>query len=289
MFVRDDTETLDGDFPLRMNKVWMRRKNYRFPYYHRHHYVEITYILEGRGSVSVNGRNHKVSCGDIVIFNEDEIHGWEVEADLQLFVLVFSSNLIFEKISLFDYEYLRFFEEKGSHFVNKIDKDEIYAKKIYSAMNDIYNEWIHEEPGRRLMMKAFVLRILTMLTRHYKNTPKDHLVMAEKNEQMGRLQTVLEYVSGNYGEKITLEQAAQKAYMSTTYFSGFFKKAMGETFSQYVTRLRIHKAHELLQKSDKNVIDIAQICGYNNMSNFYRAYKKIMGESPGKKSKDTEG
>ncbi|HIT06264.1 MAG TPA: helix-turn-helix domain-containing protein [Candidatus Scybalocola faecipullorum] len=280
MEIYDETQPLDLNFPLRMNKMWLRKDSLEFVYYHKHHYYEITCILNGHGFISVNGRRFKLEPGDVVLFNIDEVHGWELTEDMRIFVMVFSSELIFDKVSLFDYEYLRFFEENGSHFVNRIPHEEIYAKKIYGVMEDIYNEWVHDHDGRELMMKSFVLRILTMLTRHYKNSPKDSRQCQIKNEQMQRLQEVIAYVSECYDQKITLEDAAQKAYMNANYFSAFFKKVMGETFSHYLIKIRIYKARELILTGRYNVLEVSQMCGYNNISNFYRAYKKIFGKTP---------
>lgn len=280
MEIYDETQPLDLDFPLRMKKMWIRKKQDELIHYHKHHYYEITCILNGHGFISVNGKRFALEAGDVVLFNVDEVHGWELEEDMRLFMMYFSSELIFDKVSLFDYEYLRFFEEKGSHFMNKISHQEIYAKRIYGAMEDIYNEWIHDDMGRKMMMKAFVLRILTMLTRHYKNSPKDSRQCQIKNEQMQRLQEVIAYVSECYDQKITLEDAAQKAYMNANYFSAFFKKVMGETFSHYLIKIRIYKARELILTGRYNVLEVSQMCGYNNISNFYRAYKKIFGKTP---------
>lgn len=287
--IYDETEPLDPDFPLRMNKMWLRKSQYGLSHFHKHHYFEVTCIMNGRGFISVNGKRYDVAPGDVVLFNTDEVHGWEIIEDLRIFVMVFSSNLIFDNFSLFDSEYLRFFEESGSHFVNKIPAGEICAKRIYGAMEDIYNEWIHDEMGRQLMMKAFVLRILTMLTRHYKNTAKEKEAFRDKNEKMNRIQASLSFVNENYDKKIRLEEAAAKAYMSPNYFSGFFKKVTGETFSEYVMRVRIHKAKELLEdeNNDYNVLEISQMCGFNNASNFYRIYKKITGKTPSEKRKTT--
>lgn len=282
MYVRNDTVEMDQEFPMHINKTWLKKEDFMFPYYHEHDFYEISCVLEGKGTMMVGGRRYELVPGDVVIFNQHEVHGWQVRAqDLRLFVLTFKSQLIFDKVSLFDYEYLKFFEESGSHFINKIDKEEPYAKKIYLVLEDIYNEWLHDEIGRRMMMKSYVLRILTMLTRHYKNTPKSAEYSNEKNKHMERLASVLDYISNHYGEKITLEQAASKAYMSTTYFSGFFKRTMGETFSEYLIRLRVYKAYEMLKSRKMTAVDVAEACGFNNMSNFYRAYKKVMGTTPG--------
>ena len=279
MKVKETTLKLSDDFPFHINKTWMRKTEYRNDHYHWHDFFEITYILEGSGTAFINGQTFDLQKGDIIIFNKSEIHGWSIENDLQLFVVVFSSDLIFNNQNSFDYEYLKFFAEPGRHFKNKIGKDQLFAKKIYGVMLDIYNEWVHNDIGRQLMIKSYVLRMLTMLTRHYQNSGCSASQSNQYNNHIHRLQDALNYISENYDSKITLKETADKAYMSPAYFSSFFKKNMGCTYSEYLTGLRIHRAQVLIQTTSLNIVDIAAACGFNNMSNFYRAYKKITNTS----------
>ena len=68
--------------------------------------------------------------------------------------------------------------------------------------------------------------------------------------------------------------------MNFNYFSSYFRKVTNISFSDYVTRMRINHARELLRETDKNVTEIAMECGFNNISNFYRLYKKHVGKPP---------
>ena len=130
------------------------------------------------------------------------------------------------------------------------------------------------------MIKADVLRILTMLIRHYNNDARDPGRFSEKNKALRRLQRAFEYIDGNYCGKVTLKTAADTVYMSPNYFSHYFHSATGISFSDYVTMRRIRKARELLEKTGKSIYEVAMECGFPNSSNFYRLYKKHTGESP---------
>jgi len=68
--------------------------------------------------------------------------------------------------------------------------------------------------------------------------------------------------------------------MNPNYFSTVFKQTLGISFSEYLVRLRISKAISLIHDTDRPLIDIAMDCGFNTMSNFYRAYRKYYGGSP---------
>jgi AraC-like DNA-binding protein len=69
--------------------------------------------------------------------------------------------------------------------------------------------------------------------------------------------------------------------MNETYFSEFFHRQTGDTFSDYLEKSRIDKALELMKGGDTTIVDIAREVGYSNDKVFRRAFKRVMGVSPG--------
>ena len=76
--------------------------------------------------------------------------------------------------------------------------------------------------------------------------------------------------------------------MSPNYCSSYVRKMMNVSFSDYVTRLRIMRVRELLKDENNNVTEVALQCGFNNISNFYRLYKKHVGKPPRDEKKTVE-
>ena len=128
------------------------------------------------------------------------------------------------------------------------------------------------------MIKADVLRVLTMLVRHYDDGRSASA--GDRNKALRRLRPAFEYIDANYCGRITLKQAADQVYMSPNYFSHFFHDATHISFSDYVSLRRIRKARELMETSGKSIYEIAIECGFPNSSNFYRLYRKHTGDSP---------
>ncbi len=223
---------------------------------------------------------------DIIIFNNVEPHGWKLlEAD-EAFGYDLFAKFVAEKISTFDTEYLRPFVERGTGFKHSVGHEEPVNTEIRTSIQEIYQEWQERKEGYPLMIKANVLRILTMLIRAYQDETKSGEMLREKKNAMKRLEQAFTYINAHYCEKITLEVAAS-VYMSSNYFSSYFRKFTNISFSDYVTRLRVNRARELLREDGANVTEIALACGFNNISNFYRLYKKHMGKTPGyEKSKN---
>ena len=276
-----DNIALDKDFPFQISEVVLNHKNSRPDTFHWHSYFEITYVQEGQGNYSVNGQEYMMKPGDIIIFNNVEAHGWKLMGeDMKLLVMIFSPEFVAEKLSVFDSEYLKPFVERGSNFKNRIGSEEPVSHEIRKGIREIYAEWQPQKEGHPPMLKANILRILTMLIRTYQDESKSGEMLKEKKSAMKRLEQAISYIDHHYSEKITLDEVAAAAYMSSNYFSSYFRKVTGISFSEYVTRIRISHARELLRDTDKSVTEIAMECGFHNISNFYRLYKKQVGKPP---------
>lgn len=278
MIITRDAIELNPEFPFLIMEQMLYEKDNQEDFFHWHSYCEITYIKNGHGYYFVNGRRYAVSEKDLIIFNNVELHGWWVEEEqMEVVVMIFPAEFVSMPLTMFDNDYLRPFMARGSNFRNKIGADEENAAEIVAIIQDISREWKSADVGCHLMIKAQVLRILTLLIRHYQKygTGKNEaMLLSDKNRSMKRIETALYYINSHFTEKLSLETVAAVACMSPAYFSTYFKSVTHYGFSEYVTKLRLKKAKELEKTTDLNMFQIAMDCGFSNMSNFYRLNKK---------------
>jgi len=89
-----------------------------------------------------------------------------------------------------------------------------------------------------------------------------------------RLQRVKEHVDEYYSEEISLEKAAGIAATEKTYFSTFFRQKVGITFTDWLRRLRVAKAIEILKTRNQSICDIAFEVGFGDLRSFERAFKR---------------
>lgn len=94
------------------------------------------------------------------------------------------------------------------------------------------------------------------------------------------VEAVRKYVEENFSYELTLSSLAEMFHLNETYLSGLFKQHVGITFSDYVTKLRMAKAEQLLQENELKLTDIAMLVGYSSSSYFSTSFKKNMGKSP---------
>ena len=95
-----------------------------------------------------------------------------------------------------------------------------------------------------------------------------------------RIEKTLEYMNQNFDKPITLNEVASLANMSDAAFSRFFKQRTGNTFIDSLTEIRLGHASRMLIDTTQSVAEIAYHCGFNNISNFNRIFKKKKSCTP---------
>ena len=95
-----------------------------------------------------------------------------------------------------------------------------------------------------------------------------------------RMAKIYKFTTRNYNRKITLDEVASVAGMNATAFCRYFRQKTGKTFAQFVNELRISYACKFLRHGNQTVVHISDEAGFNNLSNFNRQFKNIIGKSP---------
>ena len=99
-------------------------------------------------------------------------------------------------------------------------------------------------------------------------------------KEMARLERIFTYVLSNYKKEIPLEEVASLANMGTTSFCRYFKTMTHKTFSEFLIEIRVSHVCRALVEDRLPTEVICFECGFNNVSNFYRQFKKITGMTP---------
>lgn len=103
---------------------------------------------------------------------------------------------------------------------------------------------------------------------------------AENNIQSRRIRLADAYLQQNYARNISLGEVASLVNMSEVAFSRFFSQHTGKSFTDYLTDIRIGKIARQLIDTNKTIAEICYECGYNNMSNFNRLFRRKKGCTP---------
>lgn len=128
-----------------------------------------------------------------------------------------------------------------------------------------------------------LLKLLSFLSQtedyHYLtnyNTPTNN----ESLKASKRIELVHTFILNNYRKEATLDQLSDELHMNKTSLCKFIKKYTKKTFQQLLNETRVSLACRLLTTTDKYVSQISYECGYKNLSNFNRSFKKVMDRTP---------
>jgi AraC family transcriptional regulator len=95
-----------------------------------------------------------------------------------------------------------------------------------------------------------------------------------------RLRKVKEFVHAKLEDELRLGELAQSVGLSIAHFSGMFRKSTGETPHQFVLRLRVDRAKEMLRSAESRVLDVAIACGFKTQQHFARVFRQLCGATP---------
>jgi two-component system response regulator YesN len=102
-----------------------------------------------------------------------------------------------------------------------------------------------------------------------------------KNNVKSVIKKAQEYIILNYSKAdISLIAIADHVYLNPAYFSKLYKKETGESYVEFITKVRVEEAKRLLKESNARIADVGNAVGYPNAQYFCTLFKKITGVSP---------
>lgn len=124
-----------------------------------------------------------------------------------------------------------------------------------------------------------VVKLLEIFASHLSEL-SNQIVVQQNNAEPPMITKAKEYIKANHAEDLSLAQVAKAVNTSTFYFCKQFKKGTGLHFTEYVSRVRIESAKNLLLNPNLRISEIAYQVGFQSLTHFNRVFKKIVGESP---------
>ncbi|MGH9882552.1 MAG: helix-turn-helix domain-containing protein [Pyrinomonadaceae bacterium] len=136
-----------------------------------------------------------------------------------------------------------------------------------------------ENEGGRLYADSLANILALHLVRHY-STSGNGAPRFVGGLTGHKLRLVLEFIDANYARELNLTELAEVAGMSTFHFAREFKRATSTTPHQYLIKLRIERAKELLSRSEMPLVDVGFQAGFSHQSHFTRLFRRLTGTTP---------
>lgn len=253
------------------------------PYYDHHHpELEISCIVSGSGIFSCAGTNYAFNQGDVFMHCGNDTHCFlniAPEPQLTMLVFQFEQRLIWAQGGeWFEPTYLQLFS-RGSAVGHYIPGDTEEAQNICSLLQRSFDECVVRRPAYQMMVKSMLLAMLSNLVRFFYHKLPD-VTESPNSRHIEQIERSMQFILKNLDVQFTLDDLAREAQMSRSYYSTIFRELNGMSVWDYITNRRIERAQFLLETTDAAILDISGSCGYNNISNFNRAFRQVTGKTP---------
>jgi AraC-like DNA-binding protein len=142
--------------------------------------------------------------------------------------------------------------------------------------------WLSVKHSRGLARFAAFCDFLADLTRCTDYRLLSNVQMQGKDDDAGlaQINVIVDRITGGLAEPLMASTVAAELGMSESRFSRFFRRATGNTFTDFVNLVRVNRACQLLMDTDRQVTRICYDVGFNNVANFNRRFREIKGMTP---------
>lgn len=232
---------------------------------HCHTFVEMEYVAGGTCVQNINGQEYHVKKGDVLFFDIGDKHSYTASADVQLINCMFYLDL-FHNILNPDGT------EAGTAYIlpKVIHLSGEYILEFENILAKMENEFLNKNQGYHTILKSYISILVSLLLRFTSNAT------IKTNEATS---AILEYLDANYAV-CDLNDMAKHFNFSPSYFSRYFKRNVGMTFSQYVRNKRIKDAVRLLTTTDLTIETICTKIGFCSKNQFYKLFHEYTGMTP---------
>lgn len=257
--------------------IVLNHPNAKFDYpVHYHSDYEINLVMDTYGTRTVGDSEEEFDSLDLVMIGPNIPHAWKGKVVLgnHVVTIQFSDKLlnfpILEKRLFAPIKQLLLESQRGI----------VFSRQTQQMMKNKIVKLTRMQGFHTVLEFFSILYELSIADRHILVSNQYNTQDTVRTSKSRRIAKVCDYIEKNFEESIRLGDVAQLVNMSESAFSHFFKKKTNCTFIDYITNIRIARACQLLTETSHTVAEICYSCGFNNISNFIRIFKKKKGSTP---------
>ncbi len=249
--------------------------------WHYHDNYEISFITEGSGKRIVADSIEEFQPGDLVFIGKNIPHVWIVDKDytpptqrkLEMVYLQFSESILSAGIlSLPEFQYVAKALSISERGINIKDQ-------TLNEVSDLMLQLPYLNSFDRMIVFLELMNIIGKSNSLVQLASNDYFSkrFTTKNK---RIEVIHQYLMNNYREEIDLGKIAELVSLAEGSLCRFFKGQMGMTIFEYLNKIKVDFACQLLMDKNFSITDVAMDSGFNNISHFNKQFKRITNLQP---------
>ncbi len=253
------------------------KSEFDFPL-HIHEELELNFIQNAAGAKRVIGDHvEEIENIEMVLVGSNLQHGWFTHncqaKNIKEITIQFHRDLFDEKfLQRNQLSFIRNLMQRASRGV-------LFSKETTLAIMPRIDQLAQKQGFDSVLELMSILHDLS-ISRNFRILSDASFNKETLSYNSRRIEKIMEHVNNNFGQNITLSDAAKIAGMTEVSLSRFFKLRTGKTFIDTLNDVRLGHASRMLIETTQSINEIAYKCGFNNMSNFNRIFKKKKDSTP---------
>ena len=253
------------------------KSEFDFPL-HYHEELELNFIQNAAGAKRVIGDHvEEINDVELVLVGSNLQHGWFTHNcktnNIKEITIQFHRDLFEEK----------FLQRNQLTFIKSLfqraSRGVLFSRETTLAIMPRIKGLIQKQGFDSVLELMSILHDLS-ISRNFRTLSDASFNKETLSYNSRRIEKIMEHLNNNFGQNITLNDAAKIAGMTEVSLSRFFKLRTGKTFIDTLNDVRLGHASRMLIETTHSINEIAYKCGFNNMSNFNRIFKKKKDSTP---------
>ena len=244
---------------------------------HHHDFYEVYFFLSGNVQYIIENRSYLLTPGDVLLISPMELHQPMFGTDPREYerIVLWIDKQFLEGFSLPGERFTGCFDTGAANYSNLLRPEGVQRQFLLFLLEQLIAESASREPYQKVCSLSYLAQVLVLLNRLSLQQRRENAVPAQDST----VYNVLGYINEHYNENLTLDDLANKFFVSKYHLSREFQRLVGTTVHRYIVQKRLVMAKQMLS-AGRPSSEVYQNCGFGDYSNFYRAFRAEYQISP---------